>query len=487
MRAKFQIESVADLRQSLRRLGSDLVVRVGRPESVIEALSSQGLEIDSVFLHKDVAYEEVQVEAKIKKTCSEKKIEFKPFWGGLTLHHVDDLPFPIHGKGSDVLNVFTMFRKSVENSDKPPRAPLDTPGQIPQLPSGISCGDIPTIAELLQLGDNLEFWESNKGTFSIPHGVDASKVNSFTGGESVALNHLDQYIWKRELITTYKDTRNGLVGMDYSSKFSVWLANGCLSPRTIFAEISKFEKQRVANDSTYWLVFELLWRDFFKFLTLKHGHKIFQLSGLKDVYGGKDKSWKTDTNLFQRWADGRTGYSFVDANMRELNATGFMSNRGRQNVASFLTKDLFIDWRMGAEYFESLLLDHDPCSNFGNWLYVAGVGTDPREDRYFNVVKQGFMYDAKAEYVTLWFPQLKDLPSTDLKHRPFLLSVPQQEKYLVRVGQEWPHPVSHVKYNSEDTQSGKSTGSRGSQPTTKSWKVHRPNQQRGGGWSRNRK
>jgi hypothetical protein len=157
MRAKFQIESVSDLRQSLRRLGSDLVVRVGRPEAVIESLSSQGLEIDSVYLHRDVAYEEVKVEAGIKKICADKKIDFKTFWGGLTLHHLDDLPFPIHGKGSDVLNVFTMFRKSVENSDTQPRAPLVAPTQVPRLPSGVSCGEMPSVEDLMALGDNLEF------------------------------------------------------------------------------------------------------------------------------------------------------------------------------------------------------------------------------------------------------------------------------------------------------------------------------------------
>ena len=102
---------------------------------------------------------------------------------------------------------------------------------------------------------------------------------------------------------------------------------------------------------------------------------------------------------FQAWCDGKTGIPFVDANMRELKLSGFMSNRGRQNVASFLVKDLGLDWRLGAEWFESQLLDHDVCSNYGNWNYSAGIGNDPRENRKFNMIKQGLDYDKDGEYI----------------------------------------------------------------------------------------
>jgi deoxyribodipyrimidine photo-lyase len=103
---------------------------------------------------------------------------------------------------------------------------------------------------------------------------------------------------------------------------------------------------------------------------------------------------------------GKTGQPFIDANMRELAATGFMSNRGRQNVASYLVHDLNVDWRWGAEYFESVLIDYDVCSNYGNWNYVAGIGNDPREDRYFNPKRQAALYDPKAEFIKRWIPEL---------------------------------------------------------------------------------
>ena len=156
--------------------------------------------------------------------------------------------------------------------------------------------------------------------------------------------------------------------------------------------------ERIKNDSTYWLIFELLWRDFFRFTAQKQGNQLFRSNGLQPQ---KKIKWKTDHDLFLSWSNGETGIPFIDANMKELNATGFMSNRGRQNVASYLTKHLGLDWRMGAEYFESLLIDYDVCSNYGNWAYIAGVGNDPI-DRIFNPHKQADQYDSKGKYVEYW-------------------------------------------------------------------------------------
>ena len=159
-----------------------------------------------------------------------------------------------------------------------------------------------------------------------------------------------------------------MLGLDYSSKFSAYLAHGCLSPRYIADEVYRYENENGSNKSTYWLIFELLWRDFFRFFSMKHGKRIFFPGGAKSVRRpwrnpSKDKQAR---ELFDAWCNGRTGRPLVDANMRELLATGFMSNRGRQNVASYLVLDLGIDWRYGAEWFESLLIDHDVTANYGN-------------------------------------------------------------------------------------------------------------------------
>ena len=190
-----------------------------------------------------------------------------------------------------------------------------------------------------------------------------------------------------------------MIGTDYSSKFSPWLANGCLSPREIYYELKKYEEKFGANESTYWLVFELSWRDYFRFMMKKHRHQFFLQTGIKPTDSPTNHN---NQELLNQWINGNTGADFIDANMIELKLTGFMSNRGRQNVASYLCNDLKIDWRYGAAYFEQQLIDYDVCSNWGNWAYLAGVGNDPRGNRYFNIAKQAEDYDSKKQYRNLW-------------------------------------------------------------------------------------
>jgi deoxyribodipyrimidine photo-lyase len=219
----------------------------------------------------------------------------------------------------------------------------------------------------------------------------------FSGGTSAGMERLEHYFWKSKKLSYYKNTRNGLVGTDYSSKFSSWLANGSLSPKMIYWEIKRYEKEIQKNQSTYWLIFELIWREYFKYISLKHGNKVFKIGGILE----RDYHWKTDQRLFNEWAEGRTSEPFVNANMIELKQTGWMSNRGRQNVASFFAKDMKMDWRIGAAYFESLLVDYDVHSNYGNWMYVSGVGNDPR-DRKFDVQWQAERYDAQGKFQKHW-------------------------------------------------------------------------------------
>jgi deoxyribodipyrimidine photo-lyase len=164
--------------------------------------------------------------------------------------------------------------------------------------------------------------------------------------------------------------------------------------------------------------FELLWRDYFRLVARKYGNKLFHLHGLR---GSREKKWKgvgptegtsgdemdiTDAVL-QRFCSGRTGISLIDASQRELFLTGYSSNRARQNVASFLAKHLDVDWRLGAEWYECMLVDYDVANNWGNWQYVAGVGNDPREGRLFNPVKQALDYDSKGQYIKAWVPELR--------------------------------------------------------------------------------
>ena len=232
--------------------------------------------------------------------------------------------------------------------------------------------------------------------------IDHRSAFPFQGGENTALKHLKNYIWEFQQIKTYKETRNELVGVNYSTKFSAWLANGSLSPRIIYQEARKFEQEVIANESTYWVLFELLWRDFFKCVSLKFGDTLFYQSGILD----RKYHWKQNPTIIQNWIEGKTEYDFINANMLELKLTGWMSNRGRQNVASYFAKEKEQDWRIGASYFEAMLIDYDVHSNYGNWNYLAGVGNDPR-DRKFNIDLQAKNYDSFHVFRNLWLTKNK--------------------------------------------------------------------------------
>lgn len=373
-RAQFLLDSLTDLDKNLRELGSGLIILRGKPEIEIPKIVLK-YNANKVMAKREVSYEEQQTEAKVLEALFKLKCELQTF-STSTLYHAEDLPFSI----KDIPDVFTNFRKKTEK-DAIIRPSFESPLQI-KSPT-IEPTQLPTIEEL-----GLQFQT-----------IDSRAAIVFKGGESQAIARLNHYLFETKCISNYKETRNGLVGPDYSSKFSAWLALGCISPRFIYQELKKYEEEFGANDSTYWLVFELLWRDFFRFMMKKHKSKLFKQSGIKT---NKLKLFKNDVQKLQDWIKGETGADFVDANMIELKLTGFMSNRGRQNVASYLCNDLKLDWRLGAAYFEEQLIDYDVCSNWGNWAYLAAVGNDPRDNRYFNIDKQASVYDGKRVFRNLW-------------------------------------------------------------------------------------
>lgn len=414
-RAKFLLESVKDLRDNLIDLGGNLVLLRGKPE--VEVITfAERMEADAIFFSEEVTAEELNVDKSLEKAAWSKGIATESFWQS-TLYHINDLPFPV----GQIPEVFTQFRKSVEKMASV-RSTYPQPSSI-NFPSKERLPLEGTIPELTTYG--LEEPEAEHRS-----------VIQFDGGESAGLRRIQTYFWEEDRLKVYKETRNGLIGADYSSKFSAWLALGCISPRTIYEEVKRYENERKKNQSTYWLVFELIWRDYFRLVCKKHGTRVFHIEGIKHQ---KD-SWRRDSADFQRWCEGMTGVPFVDANMRELKYSGFMSNRGRQNVASFLVNDLGIDWTWGANYFESQLIDYDVCSNWGNWMYVGGVGNDPRENRYFNILRQGKNYDGNGDYVRLWIPELAAIKGFDI-HHPWELSTTELERANVLLGETYPQAM----------------------------------------------
>ncbi len=379
-RIQFILESLQDLKSSLQNIGSDLCIRVGNPEEVIPEIA-RTIRSSYVYCNRERTRDEVSVQDDLEQGLWVIGQEMR-YYRGKMLYYTADLPFPV----THCPDTFSHFRKEVEKFVTI-RKPLKAPTVIEPLSCELDMGMLPSL-------EDFGYQVCNQPV-------------QLTGGETAAIEQLKYYLWDSKLIESYFNSRNGLLGRDYSSKFSAHLSKGTLSPKLVMSELKKYETEVVKNKSTYWLGFELLWRDFFRLMGKKHGNKIFHSTGTK---GKLDIKLYDNQVLFEKWTSGKTGIPFVDANMRELNATGFMSNRGRQNVASFLVKDLKINWLWGAEYFESLLIDYDPCSNYGNWNYIAGIGSDPREGRYFNIPLQAKKYDPDGSYMRHWLPELKDAP-----------------------------------------------------------------------------
>lgn len=328
-----------------------------------------------------------------------------------------DVPFD---DPQDLPDVFTTYRKQVEPLRESPRNVLPAPSTLPPLPPSIPRQTAPfripstledTIACLTKpLLSNLGLANPPK----MPAG--AESAHPFIGGETTGHDRIMHLVTSGSM-TTYHDTRNGTLGLDFSTKLSAWLALGCVSARQVHQYLLDFEDAKSdlgkgvqgygqgENKGTAAVRFELLWRDYFRLATRKFGPRLFQVGGFKNdtsypwKYPQKDQEVQ---HKVSRFLEGTTGTGFIDASMRELFLTGYTSNRLRQNVASFLAKHLGIDWRIGAEWYESMLCDYDLSSNWGNWQYNAGVGNDPREARVFNPVKQVYQDQALLFPASPW-------------------------------------------------------------------------------------
>ncbi len=373
-RARFLLESVSELKKYLAEKNISLLIYFDQPETVFERIIKE-YAISQVCFQKEFTEEEMRVSRNLQGFENLAGVQwFESF--DQFLFHPEDILF----QNLETLpQVFTVFRKECER-----KVPIRKTVTIEKQPDTNLIENTTQIPTLEDLG--FEDFATH------PH-----SAFPFKGGENQALQRVENYFSETQNLSRYKQTRNGLIGADYSSKLSAWLANGSISAKTIYWKVKEYEEEFGANEDTYWLVFELIWRDYFKYVSMKFGNKIFQIDGILN----QKYDWKTNQKAFNQWISGTTNEPFVNANMIELAETGFMSNRGRQNVASFWAKEWKQDWRIAAAYFESLLIDYDVHSNYGNWIYNSGVGNDPR-DRKFNIKRQSEMYDGNGEFQKLW-------------------------------------------------------------------------------------
>lgn len=384
-RLQFLRDALRDLRQQLEQLGSGLLELQAPLDSssivdlVINAAHHHG--IKTIYCEVIQAPEEMQELSALRQAGLIVHAELES-----TMIAVRNLPFAPEAMPDQ----FTQFRNTIEKAKRLFTEPVSAPSQIPSLPENFKRSELAADAFIPHGTESVPLKDGHPHS-SFPHYREA-----YRGGTTAAIAHLRQYL-ERALPHSYKATRNQLHGLDYSSKLSPWLALGCISARSVMQKLKQFELEQGANEGSYWLWFELLWRDYFRVLHLKYGKQLYCVSGLN-----QSEKPIHNTRGFEHWCSGTTGESIVDAGMRELKATGYLSNRLRQVVASYLIYDLHSDWRAGAAWFESQLLDYDVYSNQGNWLYIAGRGTDPRGGRRFNPQKQAQDHDANGSYRTLW-------------------------------------------------------------------------------------
>jgi deoxyribodipyrimidine photo-lyase len=413
------------------------VCAVDKPACFFERLCER-FQVASVFTHSEFCDEELKTEAEVRSALSPFGAKLETFWGGLTVHHIDDLGF-------DPKDPSQMPAFKGEFNGIAKKRPIREVLPIPSLRH-----PPPSLAED-EFGINAIKLAFSAGPEVAP--ADNRQVFEWKGGETHALEYLSWYIESGQL-KNYRGATESFAHGDHNpvnagTRLSPWLAFGCISARMVIHESRKYERTHGKSSSTgkgsgkmgstgARLHTELNFRDFLRFSALAWGTKLFKIGGPFQISGVE---WSYDKELFAKWRAGQTGFPFVDAGMRELATTGYMSHLHRQCCAAFLVRDLRLDWRMGAEHFESCLLDHTPDANWGNWSYrilqrpglVESRRKYPVEDHITTVecIAWPAVHDAHLEHTLRWVPELGKLP-LDLAREPWRTETVPGKRISVR-------------------------------------------------------
>ncbi|GAO31315.1 DASH family cryptochrome [Geofilum rubicundum] len=357
-RLTFLYETVLNLSEQIQNAGNHLLIFKGDPVVILKELYVR-CDAQAIYAQEEYAAEELSEQSMLSEQLH---LQLTP---GSMLFTPDQVPFTVDKSPF----YYTAFKNKVE-------------------PLGVYVSTSPTITHMPRYqGDQTAIPE----VYSIPTGPSGL----FKGGETAGLERMETYInsgapWR------YSETRNQLEGAHFSSHLAPWLANGSLSVRKIWQHLSApSQPDEEAQISIKTLKEQLIWRDYFRYLIMRYGEKLFWLKGLRT----SEPTMYNDYDAFNMWREGSTGQPLVDALMRELKATGFMSNRGRMLVSFYLSKELKVNWQWGAAWFEYLLVDYDVYSNYGNWAYQSGRGTDSRVNRRFNLKKQAEKFDPTGSFV----------------------------------------------------------------------------------------
>lgn len=424
LRGQFLLESVRDLERSLSRgLGGEggpkyrLLTFHGHSRDAIAELS-RAYNIITIHAHgPEFCSEEREVEAAVRAAVETAGGSLDLHWGW-TLHHIDDLPQWMR-RGKKTPGRYKPFLQAVQRG----RGSKFARRCLPDMSADEVClsEPVPNLAT---------FTASARGHWRLPELGQVVSERALAvaprhraperGGETAAIEAMRNYIWERDRLRVYVGSSDSMSpgknnALNSTTKLSAYIAHGCLSPRRLYDEVRRYEKTRVRNRSTYWVFHELVFRDFFVFSSIRWGNALFSRAG---PLGATRHAWCKDParvrRLFDRWRQGRTGYPFIDAAMRQLRAEGRMPHLLRQAVAGFLVRDLRVDWRFGAEWFEQCLVDYTPDANWGNWGYriVPINQLQPLETAHITsleVLSWPCVQDPHLEYILRWVPELRPL------------------------------------------------------------------------------
>ncbi|WP_353722182.1 deoxyribodipyrimidine photo-lyase [Dyadobacter sp. 676] len=340
LRARFLIESVAELRENIRQKGGDLLIRTGAPEAIVAKLA-EDYNAEYVYTSKEIAPQETRIESSLSKNLKTANVDIKLFWMD-TMINAFDLPFPV----SRLPSGFAQFERLVSN-DLKIKDQFPTPEKI-ALPTGFEAGAIPGLPEL-----GID-----------PNEIPARSAGILPGGETHALTVLKEYVEQYVKADSIYPSAEPLT----DTRLSGWLSLGCISASYIYRSVKVAQSHAVTEDP---IITNLLKREFLHWTLLRYGPRMFKPSGIQHHF---NRRWKNDSALFGQWTNGQTENQAVNDIIRKLNTTGFITAAERELAAKYLTDTLDINWTWGAMYFESLLMDYEASVNWGRWNNVAGVG-----------------------------------------------------------------------------------------------------------------
>ncbi len=400
-RTQFMLESLADLDDALRERGSGLVLRSGRPERELAALAAE-TGAGSVHFSADASAFARERDVRVHRALRDVGIKAVMHPGTFAVDNLCE----IATRSDTPYTVFTPFYRAW--LEQPRREPAATPRELTPLPAKLRRGTVPKLSDV---------------------GLEQVCSDPAPGGEAAGRRAMTA--WCAGGVRHYEEGRNALHGR-HVSRLSPYLHFGCISPREL-------EQRLPGGRGAVAFRRQLAWRDFYGYV-LRHfpGNAEHEY---QERYRGSIR-WSRSERRFEAWCEGRTGYPLVDAAMRQLAREGWIHNRARLVVGSFLTKDLGIDWRRGERHFMKLLIDGDQASNNGNWQWIASVGVDPQpvSRRIFNPALQQERYDPDGGYVRHYVPELARVPGRYLS-QPWTMPAEEQARAGCVIGRDYPEPL----------------------------------------------